>query len=257
MQNQAIQTTIEPARKFCNQLDNLFLKEQFDVEFLNERVQAAYQYFFKILDGVLTSNLKKIAELSRVKKTKQYAEELEELDEFLTETILKIKKARLLIEAVEAGREITKEVVWNTEIANYKISKIAAVKQEIRQTPTLLDEPEEDDIIFLKTSKKLSVTKKEKKTTYEQTLELLEEGKEAKEIARLRQLSAQTINSHFVYLIRAEKIELSDVMSPKRINELGNLFEGYEGSSLTPLKEKLGNKVTWDELKLYQASTLI
>lgn len=257
MQNQAIQTTIEPARKFCNQLDNLFLKEQFDVEFLNERVQAAYQYFFKILDGVLTSNLKKIAELSRVKKTKQYAEELEELDEFLTETILKIKKARLLIEAVAAGREITKEVVWNTEIANYKISKIAAVKQEIRQTPTLLDEPEEDDIIFLKTSKKLSVTKKDKKTTYEQTLELLEEGKEAKEIARLRQLSAQTINSHFVYLIRAEKIELSDVMSPKRINELANLFEGYEGASLTPLKEKLGNKVTWDELKLYQASTLI
>jgi len=257
MQNQAIQTTIEPARKFCNQLDNLFLKEQFDVSFLNERVQAAYQYFFKILDGVLTSNLKKIAELSRVKKTKQYAEELEELDEFLTETILKIKKARLLIEAVAAGREITKEVVWNTEIANYKISKIAAVKQEIRQIPTLLDEPEEDDIIFLKTSKKLSVTKKEKKTTYEQTLELLEEGKEAKEIARLRQLSAQTINSHFVYLIRAEKIELSDVMSPKRINELANLFEGYEGSSLTPLKEKLGSKVTWDELKLYQASTLI
>jgi hypothetical protein len=46
-------------------------------------------------------------------------------------------------------------------------------------------------------------------------------------------------------------------MSPKRIHELANLFEGYEGTSLTPLKEKLGNKVTWDELKLYQASTLI
>jgi uncharacterized protein YpbB len=257
MQNQAIQTTIEPARKFCNQLDNLFLKEQFDANFLNERVQAAYQYFFKILDGVLTSNLKKIAELSRVKKTKQYAEELEELDELLTETILKIKKARLLIEAVATGREITKEVVWNTEIANYKLSKLAAVKQEIRQTPSLLDEPEDEDIIFLKTSKKLSVAKKEKKTTYEQTLELLEQGNDAKEIARTRQLSAQTVNSHFVYLIRAEKIELSDVMSPKRIHELANLFEGYEGTSLTPLKEKLGNKVTWDELKLYQASTLI
>jgi uncharacterized protein YpbB len=109
----------------------------------------------------------------------------------------------------------------------------------------------------LKTSKKLSVAKKEKKTTYEQTLELLEQGNDAKEIARTRQLSAQTVNSHFVYLIRAEKIELSDVMSPKRIHELANLFEGYEGTSLTPLKEKLGNKVTWDELKLYQASTLI
>jgi hypothetical protein len=209
------------------------------------------------LDGVLTSNLKKIAELSRVKKTKQYAEELEELDDLLTETIIKIKKARLLIEAVAAGKEITKSVVWNTEIANYKTSKLAAVKQEIRQTPSLLDEPEEEDIIFLKTSKKLSVAKKNKKTTYEQTLELLENGSNAQEIARIRQLSLQTISTHYTYLIRAEKIELSDVMSPKRINELALLFEGFDGTSLSPLKEKLGDKVTWDELKLYQASTLI
>jgi hypothetical protein len=46
-------------------------------------------------------------------------------------------------------------------------------------------------------------------------------------------------------------------MSPKRINELATIFEGFEGTSLAPLKEKLGNKVTWDELKLYQASTQV
>lgn len=42
-------------------------------------------------------------------------------------------------------------------------------------------------------------------------------------------------------------------MSPKRISELEQLFEGFEGNSLNPLKEKLGSKATWDELKLYQA----
>jgi hypothetical protein len=42
-------------------------------------------------------------------------------------------------------------------------------------------------------------------------------------------------------------------MNPKRISELERMFEGFEGTSLNPLKEKLGSKVTWDELKLYQA----
>ena len=128
----------------------------------------------------------------------------------------------------------------------------------MKQVPSLLDDPEDEyDAIFTKTSKKLSAAKKEKKSTYESTLDLLEEGKDASEIARIRQLSPQTIASHFAYLIRMEKIAITDVMSPKRINELANMFEGFEGTSLSPLKEKLGNKVTWDELKMYQASTMV
>jgi uncharacterized protein YpbB len=221
-------------------------------------VKAAYHYFFKPLDDVLSSNLRKIGELSRVRKTKQYAEELEELDEVLTETIIRLKKARLLMEAVAAGKEITKTVVWNSEIAQYKLSKIAAVKQELKQVPSLLDDPDEvDDVIFTKFSKKESTAKKEKKSTYEVTLELLEQGKDVEEISRIRQLSNQTISNHFAYLIRSEKIELSDVMSPKRIQELASMFDGYEGTSLSPLKEKLGNKVTWEELKLYQAASMV
>jgi uncharacterized protein YpbB len=258
MQNQVIQSTMDPSRKFCRQLELLLKEPKFDINFLNERVKAAYQYFFKSLDDVLTSNLRKIGELSRVRKTKQYAEELEELDEILTETIIRLKKARLLIEALAAGKEITKAVVWNAEITQYKLSKIAAVKQELKQVPSLLDDPEEvDDNIFTKSSKKDSVAKKEKKSTYEVTLDLLEKGKDVDEISRIRQLSHQTISNHFVYLIRSEKIELRDVMSPKRIQELSSMFDGYDGTSLSPLKEKLGDKVTWEELKLYQAASMV
>jgi uncharacterized protein YpbB len=258
MQNQVIQSTMDPSRKFCRQLDQMLHAPKLDFSFLNERVKAAYHYFFKSLDDVLSSNLRKIGELSRVRKTKQYAEELEELDEVLTETIIRLKKARLLMEAVATGKEITKTVVWNSEIAQYKLGKIAAVKQELKQVPSLLDDPDEvDDVIFTKSSKKESAAKKEKKSTYEVTLELLEQGKDVEEISRIRQLSNQTISNHFAYLIRSEKIELSDVMSQKRIQELASMFDGYEGTSLSPLKEKLGNKVTWEELKLYQAASMV
>jgi uncharacterized protein YpbB len=256
MQNNVIQSTLDPARKFCRQLDQLLSSPRFDVHFLNDRVQAAYAYFFKSLDDVLTSNLRKIGELSRVRKTKQYAEELEELDEVLTETILRLKKARLLIEAVADGKEITKSVLRNKEIEGYKMGKITSVKQELKQIPSLLDDPDED-VIFTKTSKKLQAPKKEKKSTYELTLELLEQGKHVTEIARMRQVSPQTISNHFVYLIRSEQIELKDVMHPSRIHELAVMFEGFEGTSLTPLKEKLGNKVSWEELKLFQAASQV
>ena len=253
LQNQIVQASKEPAEKFIRQLAGIFAKPHFDPQFVKERVLAAYAYFYPQLDAVLLSNLRKIAELSRIRKTKSYAEELEELDDIMTETILQLKKIRILIETIAEGGEITKNSVWNSEITQYKLSKIAIVKQELKQVPSLLDDPDDDDHSFLKTTKKLSPEKKEKKSTQEKTLELLEQGIDTAQIARERQLSVQTINSHFAYLIRAQKIELSDVMNPKRISELELMFEGFEGTSLNPLKEKLGSKVTWDELKLYQA----
>lgn len=258
LQTQAVQSSVDPAKKFRNQLENLFRNERLDMDFVFERVQAAYTYFFKILDGVLTSNLKKIAELSRVKKTKAYSEELEELDELLTEAILKMKKARILMEAIVAGREITKELVWTTEVKNYKVAKIAVLQQELRQNPSLLDmhSDEEEEIIQLKKPKKEPKEKKEKRSTYDQSWDLWNDGHTIDEIARIRQLSETTIYGHFVFLIKAEKVELSDIMDAKRIGELADLFGDYQGTSLTPLKEQLGDAVTWEELKLYQASTL-
>jgi len=259
-QTQAIQNTMDPAKKFQAQLNTLFVKDELDVQFIHDRVQAAYTYFFKPLDSVYYSLLKKMAELNLIRKTKQYVEELEELEVLLLETILKLKKTRLLVEAVAAGKEITRENVTSEELQHYKIAKIAGIKQEMRQNRSLLDPIYDDDdfeAIMLNTKKKSPKEKKEKVSTFAQTLELIRAGHTTAEIAAARQLSATTINNHYINLIKAEEIELKDVMAEKRIAELATLFEGYQGLSLGPLKEKLGNKVTWDELKLYQASTIV
>ena len=88
-------------------------------------------------------------------------------------------------------------------------------------------------------------------------MDLIREGHSIHQISKIRQLSEKTINSHFINLIKAEEIELSDVMSKERINELETIFEDYHETSITPLKEKLGDTVSWDELKLYRASTII
>lgn len=251
-----IQNTRDAARKFQLQLSNLLHQSTIDLAFINERVQAAYSYFFKILDGIVYSTLKKMDEICRKPKIKQLMEELEELDEAQTEVVLKLKRARLFMEATLNGNNITKELIWNEEIKNYKISKLALIKNEKRQNRSLLDLGEDsDEIILIK--KKEKPIKKEKKLTYEVTLDLVSEGKSIEEIARIRQLSINSIYSHLTKLIQLEKIELSDVISKERVAELENYFEDYTELSLTPLKEKLGDLVTWEELKLYRASTLI
>lgn len=253
VQTQVIHGTLEHAKKFVHQMERHF-QGAVDLEFVRERVDAATAYFFKLLDDVLVSNLTKVAELSRQRKNKTYADELRELDEALTEVILTLKKTNLLIEHIALGKEPTKDNLLTEEVKNYKIARLALVQQQLRQQNGLLYEADSSDTIEILGKKE---SKKEKRSTYEQTLDLLQEGLTADEIAAKRQVSLNTVMSHFVVLLKSEQIELHDVMSNERVQELETLCGDYTGSSLSPLKEKLGDAVSWEELKLYQASKML
>lgn len=255
-QVQILSNTLDPARKFRNELANIFSKLPVDYEHANKRVNAAYDYFYKILDGVLFSNLKKVAELQQKKSTKNYSDELLELDLVLTETIIKLKKVKHLLEAIRDGRALNNSVTSIPEIKNYKIAKIEMVKNELMANKSILDF---DTItIDLKTKDTENPKKKKKGSTYDTTLELIKSGKSIEVIARERQLSVGTISTHCARLLQLEKIDLQEIMSKEKRNALYDLFEDhYEGGSLTPLKDLVGDKFTWDELKLYQASLMI
>ena len=256
-QSQAIRNLVEPSKKFCLQLERA-ISQASDMDFIHERVHAAYAYFFKTLDDVFASNLRKLIDLKRVRKTKLYADEVEELDALLTEAIMRLKKIRILIEAIHSGRELSKELFKVSEIENYKVAKIAAIQQEKRSNPSLLDmEDDDEDFIPILKSKKEPKPKKEKKiSTYEQTLVLFQEGKSVDEIAALRQLAPNTILGHFANLIQAEKMELEDVMSPERIKELEAVFSNHEANTLTEWKELIGEDASYGEIRMFQAAKM-
>jgi len=257
-QAQVIRNLVDPSKKFCAQLERAISGEN-DMEFIHERVQAAYVYFFKSLDDVMTSTLRKLIELKRVRKTKQYAEEVEQLDALLTESIMRLKKIRILIEAIHAGRELSKELFRVNEIDNYKVAKIASIQQERRSNPSLLtmdDDDDEDFIPILKAKKEPKAKKEKKISTYDQTLVLFQEGKSIEEIAAIRQLAPNTIMGHFANLIQAEKMELEHVMSVERIRELEGVFSTHEASTMTEWKELLGDSVSYDEIRMYQAAKM-
>lgn len=256
-QAENVNQTIEPARKFRGQLARLFTGDNIDMQHVTERVEAAFNYFYKTLDNVVYSTLKKMAEMQQKKNTKQYNEELEGLDELTTETVLHLKKAKIVCEAILNGRPLDKKVIWTEELKNYKFTKIALVKDEMRQSNSTFDFDTDFIQIKTKASRKKSSSKKKKVSTYEQTLELFKNGSSVNDIARERQLGVNTVYTHLARLIQLEKIELSDVLDSSRISKLYDLFEENDGLSITDLKAKAGNKFTWEELKLYRASLII
>ena len=97
------------------------------------------------------------------------------------------------------------------------------------------------------------VKKEKKKPTIEQTLEYLEEGMTVEEIAQKRQLSAGTINGHFVQLIKKERIDILRVMDGELFSYLKRALGENTKLSLSEMKEQAGNNITYEQIRLYQA----
>lgn len=251
---ETIELLINPSQKFVHQLNKIFSKETVDLFFVQERVVAAYEYFFKPMDKLVTDLLQKMAEIQKFKKVKEFYEELALLDDLQTKAVLRLMKAKLLIEIVVSGETICREKLTSTAIKNYKSDKISKIRDEFKMNNTdifKLDEP-----IVRYTSKKLDKNEPKtiKKTTVEETYDLWIEKNSVQDIARMRKLTVQTIEMHLVKLIQAKKIEISDVLPYDKILALRDAFEFYQEESLNGLKEKHGDEFTWDELKMFKAS---
>ena len=249
-QTQEIEKLLVPSQKFISQLNKAF-SETVDLQFVLERIEAAYNYFLQPLDNLVYEILWKLEEVKRIKKVKAYYDELLVLEELQIKAVLRLMKAKLLIETVVKGETISKEKLTSEEIKNYKINKLEAIKEEFKSVNVTLIEDEEDIDRY---AKKKKIPKEKKKSTVQETYELWQQRNSIKEIAVIRKLTAQTISNHIAKLIETETISINDVLAPDRIEALAKIFKGFKGDTVGELKEKYGDKFTWDELKLFKAS---
>jgi len=248
-QTEEIEKLIDPSRKFISQLNKLF-SEDLDFQFINERIQAAFSYFLLPMDNLVHEILWKLEEVQRVKKAKAYYEELLVLEELQIKAVLRLMKAKLLIETVVKGETISKEKLSSDQIRNYRSNKLETIKLEFKNLNITLVEDEED---IERYSKKKKV-KEPKKSTVQETYELWLQKNSIKEIAAIRKLTTQTISGHLAKLIETETISIYDVLPEDKIAELTKAFKGYKEETLNGLKEQYGNQFTWDELKMFQAA---
>src|SRR6476620_3016036 len=177
-------------------------------------------------------------ELSRVKKVKAFYEELQVLDELHTKAIVRLLKAKQLLEVLTNNREISKETLTTEEIKRYKIRKLEKVKSDFAAANVTLITDDED---LERYSKKKSKSKLSKKSTVEETFELWKQNNSIAEIATLRKLTKQTIYNHFAKLISSQTINISDVLPESKVNDLAEAFKGYTEETVNGLKEKHGD----------------
>jgi uncharacterized protein YpbB len=250
-QTESIEQLLDPSKKFILQLNKLFAQETVDLNHVFDRIQAAFHYFLVPMDKLVYEILWKLEEVRRIKKVKAYYDELIVLEELQTKAVLRLMKAKLLIETVVAGETISKEKLTSAEIKQYITKKTDAIREEFKNVNVTLIDDEKD--VERYTSKK-ATKKAPKKSTVQETYELWIEKNSIQDIATIRVLTKQTIYSHFVKLIQEKAIDIKEVLPQERIQELADAFRGYKEESLNALMEKNSDKFTWDEARMYKAS---
>ncbi|MES2545335.1 MAG: helix-turn-helix domain-containing protein [Bacteroidota bacterium] len=247
-----VENLLEPSRKFMSQLDRLFQDERTDIFHIAERIQAAYDYFFKPMDELVYEILWKLEEVKRTKKSKAYFEELSVLEELQIKAVFQLMKAKLMVSTVAENKTISKETLNSDEIKTYKSIKLESLLADFKKVNISLIEDEVD--LERYTSKKSKKEKEPKKSTVQETYELWQQKISVNEIAETRKLTKQTIYGHLAKLIESETVLITDVLPDDKIKSLTKAFKGYKEETLNSLKEKHGEKFTWDELKMFKAS---
>jgi len=245
---------MDAADKFRKQLQRLFAAEYVDLAFVKERADAAYNYFFPVMDNLVQQLLNMMEEVKRLKKAKQFFEELSELEEMQTAAVIRLMRAKLLIEAVMEEKPIQKENLTSYEIQNYRADKLADIRKSAKDNGNLLEEGVEEHTWERYKPKKKKVAAEHKKSTYDETFELWQQKMSITDIATARKLTATTIEGHLAKIIETEKIKIEDVLPKDKIAALSAAFEGYAEETLGNLKEKVGDEFTWGELRLFKAS---
>lgn len=101
--------------------------------------------------------------------------------------------------------------------------------------------------------KESNTVKEPKIDTKTETFTLYKDGKTVAEIAAQRNLTAQTIESHLAYYVFKGEIKLEELVSREKIILIEPLVKDFKGGSITPIKEKLGNSVSYGEIRLVVA----
>lgn len=248
--NSSVSEIHSVSQKFLHWLKTFFSQEEKDFNFLKERIEAAYVFFFEKLDPLLAQFIEKISDLKKKKKSKEFLKEVKELDEILTKNILELSKVKNICIQIIMNKEVTRDLVIDDFIKNYKLNKVKQVLKDVNKKNHVIQEDWiRDDITDY--IKPLKSVKKVKESTYDKTLRLWLSGKNMADIARERKVAMSTVESHLARLISEGKVSIYDVISEDKISELDHIFDIFP-ESLTEARDKSGNTFTFGALRMYR-----
>ena len=242
-----VQELVTVSEKFIKQLKTLF-NNATDVQHIFERVAKGITYFTPLLKQLWYEVLLVEGKIANQKKVKQFFTELKELDNSLSETLKKLFRLEQMIQLAQSDQPFDKEKIHSAKLETLYTELTGKINNILKNEKLFIGEyPLSKD----------DKPKKEKRSTYDITLQLWKEGKTVAEIAKERTLSQATIYSHIAKCIEQDKIAITEVLPEETINELNTIFkENEELTTLKSLYEKTEERYSWDELRLFKAYLL-
>ena len=242
-----VQELVTVSEKFIKQLRTLF-NNATDVQHIFERVAKGITYFTPLLEQLWFEVLLVEGKIANQKKVKQFFTELKELDNSLSETLKKLFRLEQMVQLAQSDQPFNKEKIHSAKLETLYTELTGKINNILKNEKLFIGEY---------SLSKDDKPKKEKRSTYDITLQLWKEGKTVAEIAKERTLSQATIYSHIAKCIEQDKIAITEVLSEETINELNTIFkENEELTTLKSLYEKTEERYSWDELRLFRAYLL-
>ena len=242
-----VQELVTVSEKFIKQLRTLF-NNATDVQHIFERVAKGITYFTPLLKQLWYEVLLVEGKIANQKKVKQFFTELKELDNSLSETLKKLFRLEQMIQLAQSDQPFDKEKIHSAKLETLYTELTGKINNILKNEKLFIGEY---------TLSKDDKPKKEKRSTYDITLQLWKEGKTVAEIAKEHTLSQATIYSHIAKCIEQNKIAITEVLPEETINELNTIFkENEELTTLKSLYEKTEERYSWDELRLFRAYLL-
>jgi len=93
-----------------------------------------------------------------------------------------------------------------------------------------------------------------KEDTAEFTLQLLQAGKTLEQVAKERNLAVSTISNHVSKLIAKGKVSVYDFLSEEKYNQIHNKILELNIRESKPVKDALGDEVSYDDIKFVRSN---
>jgi hypothetical protein len=92
--------------------------------------------------------------------------------------------------------------------------------------------------------------KKPKVDTKAESFRLYKEGTTVADIAKARNLTIQTIEGHLAWYVQKGEINIEELVSREKILLIEPAIKDFDGGSILPIKEKLGNDIGFGEIRI-------
>ena len=246
-QSKACDAIIVHSEKFLKQLRSILATPNYDLSFLMERFEKAYEYFFPLWERIAFDTFYTHFQINNKKQVKAFSEELTALEDMVIELIVRLLKDRIIFTSLLEKQSNDWKKTDFDRANSYRERLLERVLQQWRDN-TLSGKLMEDPVEIAQPKEK-----KKRISTYEQTLLLWQQHKSIPQIAAERKIHERTIYDHMAQLVGEGKIEVTELLSTDEISTLEAAFSQSSEDTLTAIREIVGEEYPWETLKIFKA----